>query len=250
MKLTYLLKAPLCMLLAGEVSADESQWGLGIGAMADKQGYAGVNTKTTVIPITSYESENFSINGPQFEYTLGKYTIPDFGALKLSLLGQYRFDGYEAEDGDIFNGMDKRSGAFELGFSVGYSSNLGGISFEFVNDVTNKHEGYEASLTYSRPYFFDSVIIEPYAKISHFSDNFVNYYYGVEDHESLSNRQAYVGEDTVNGEIGLRMRWQAGKHHSFISNLSYRSFGSDIKNSPLVSGSGGANIILGYVYAF
>lgn len=250
MKLNYLLKASFCLLLAGETLAEESQWGIGIGVMADKQGYMDVDTKTTVIPIVSYESEHFRINGPKIEYKLANYEISGFGSLNFSLLGQYRFDGYEADDGDIFKGMDDRSGAFELGFSVDYETELGGLSFEFANDVTGEHEGYEASLTYSKPYFFDSIVFEPYVKVSHFSDDYVNYYYGVEAHEATSNRQAYLGDATTNGELGLRLHWQVGKRHSFVSSLSYTSFGSEIKDSPLIENSGGAKLILGYVYAF
>jgi len=250
MKSNYLLKVSLCLFLTGQVSAAESQWGLGIGAMAEQQGYVDVDTKTTVIPIISYESENLRISGPQLEYKLTQYKTPELGTVNFSVLGQYRFDGYEADDGDVFIGMDERSGAFELGFSVDYRSKLGSLSFEFSNDVTNEHEGYETSLTYSKPYFFNSLVLEPYAKVAYLSDDLVNYYYGVEASEAKTNRHAYIGEATTNGEIGLRMRWQAGKHHQFISNLSYKSFGSEIKDSPLVEKSGGANLILGYVYVF
>lgn len=250
MKSNYLLKLSLCLFFTGQVSAAESQWGIGIGAMADQQGYVDVDTKTNVIPIISYESENFRINGPQLEYKLAEYKISELGTVNFSALGKYRFDGYEADDGDIFIGMDERSGAFELGFLVDYQSKLGNLSFEFSSDVTNEHEGFESSLTFSKPYFFNSVVLEPYARVSYFSDDLVNYYYGVKSSEATTNRLEYNAESTINGEIGLRMRWQAGKHHQFISSLSYKSFGSEIKDSPLIEESGGANLILGYIYVF
>ncbi|MBV1911010.1 MAG: MipA/OmpV family protein [Kangiellaceae bacterium] len=228
----------------------EDKWGIGLGAMSDKQGYIDVDSKVTVIPVISYESENLRINGPKFEYKLAKYKLANYGGIKMSFIGQYRFDGYDEDDGDIFQGMEDREDAFELGLALNYRSNWGGVSLRVLADASSKHEGYEASVAYAKPYFIEAFVVEPYVGLTHSSEDFVDYYYGVNSDEVLDFRPEYIGKSTTNGKLGVRGNWQASKHHSVIFNLSYTAFGNEIKDSPLIDQSGRGNIILGYIYTF
>jgi outer membrane protein len=130
-------------------SKSESKWGLGIGAMVSDKGYVGVGNESQIIPIIFYQSEDFFLLGPTFGYKLAS-----FDDIKINLLGQYRLGGYAEDDGDIFTGMEDRSGALELGFSVDYQAVWGDLSFQLLADATSDHEGHEISLTYSKSYNF------------------------------------------------------------------------------------------------
>lgn len=91
----------------------ESRWGLGLGAVISDQGYVDIGNEITPVPVIYYQSENFQLLGPNFSYKLTE--IDD---LAFSFTGQFRFDGYEEDDGDIFLGMDDRSGSFDLGLAI------------------------------------------------------------------------------------------------------------------------------------
>lgn len=103
----------IAILLAATLShgaAAQSQWGLGVGAMVSDKGYVDIDRENQLIPIVFYQSEDFYLLGPTFGYKLASFD--DF---KVNFVGQYRFDGYEADDGDIFVGMQDRSGTLDLG---------------------------------------------------------------------------------------------------------------------------------------
>lgn len=251
MKLRAIGFASLSIFLASsKLSAEEYQWGLGLGTMFQSQGYKEADNKTNITPIISYESENLRINGPKAEYTLLKRKVPNVGGFKLSLIGQYRFEGYDSDDSDVLEGMDERSGAFEAGISLGYKNKKSILVLEYLQDISNSHEGNEVSLTYLRPYSFKSLTLSPYARVSHFSDDFVNYYYGVESNEAMAFRPTYIGSATTSLETGIKGVWELGKRHRFITNISYERFGKEVEDSPLIEESGSAKLALGYVYAF
>lgn len=223
----------------------DTQWGIGIGGMIENQGYTDIGTKTTVIPMIYVETEKLRIYGPTINYQLAS-----LGNIDFSLAGQYRFDGYEADDGDIFTGMDDRTGTFEVGFNVNYGTDFGDFSFDALTDIGSEHDGYELSLSYSKPFMFKPFMVEPFARISLQSDDLVNYYYGVKESEATDYRAFYEAESTTNAEIGVRTNWQFGERHNLLMIVSYKAFGSEIKDSPLVDKSGGGTFILGYTYAF
>lgn len=221
------------------------QWGLGIGGMIENQGYTDIGTETTVIPMIYLQTEKLRIYGPTINYQLAS-----LGDLDFSIAGQYRFDGYDADDGDIFKGMDDRTGTFEIGFSLNYGTEFGDLSFDALTDIGSEHDGYEVSLAYSKPFMFDPFMVEPFVRISMQSEDLVNYYYGVRENEITDYRAFYEADSTTNAEIGVRTNWRVGKRHNLLMILSYTAFGSEIKDSPLVDKSGGGTFILGYTYAF
>jgi len=204
-----------------------------------------VDNQITVIPIISYESENLRINGPKFGYKLTKYK-----GLNFSFIGQYRFDGYKASDGDIFKGMATRENAFELGAALSYRSELGGLSLKLLADASNSHQGHELSLTYVTRYQFGSLKLTPYVNITCSSEKFVDYYYGVSADEVLDVRPYYSGKATINTQLGIRASKQFSTHHRFIVKASYIKFGDEITQSPLVNKSGAGKLTMGYFYVF
>lgn len=236
------------LLLAATTSTNinaEDRWGLGLGAIISDQGYVDVGNETSAVPIIYYQSDKFQLLGPSLSYNFTEYN--DF---TFSFIGQYRFDGYEEDDGDIFSGMEERSGSFDLGFTVDYKTNLGDLSFEFITDATNEHKGNELSLSYSKSYNFKSYSLKPYVKFTRQSEDLVDYYYGVRTNETTATRAFHLGETTTNVKFGLQTNWRVGKHHNFIGYASYTAYGSEIKESPLVDASGSTNLMLGYMYAF
>lgn len=244
MKLNLSIYAALLLVTTSGAHAD-GRWGVGMGTMVEKQGYLDIDNKTNVIPLFYYESEKLRVLGPTVDYQLA--TFNDF---KFKLSGQYRFDGFESDDGDIFSGMEERSGSVDLGFSIDYEHDFGDFSFSFLNDVSSEHKGNEITLSYAKPFQVDSTRITPYVELTRLSDDLVDYYYGVRANEVTANRSYYLGEASTNAEIGIRTNWQFGNHHSFMLNASYTAFGSEIKDSPLMDSSGSANLILGYLYVF
>jgi outer membrane scaffolding protein for murein synthesis (MipA/OmpV family) len=72
----------------------------------------------------------------------------------------------------------------------------------------------------------------------------------VKDSEAQSGRPAYAGKSSANMEVGLRVDYAVAPKQTVFLDVSATSFGSGIKNSPLVSRSSQSGVRLGYVYRF
>lgn len=248
MKSNLLFTLVFGTLTSGAVLAEEqpqSRWGLGLGAIIQDQGYTDIGNESQVVPVLYYESENLEILGPNINYNLYSEGPFDF-----KLNAQYRFDGFKDDDGDIFIGMEERSGTIDLGFSVDYESDYGDFSFQYMADAGGEHKGNEISLSYQKPFFFERSILTPYFSATRMSEDLVDYYYGVRSNEVTANRGFYQGEATTNIDVGVRYDHRFDKHHSILADFAYTAYGSGIKDSPLVDSSGGMRLIVGYVYVF
>lgn len=238
--------AGISLSVSAEQDNDQqSRWGLGIGAIVQDEGYVDIGSQSNPVPIVYYESENLFLLGPTFGYKIFNSENVEF-----SIAGQYRFDGFEAKDGDTFTDMEDRSGTLDMGFSAEYDSDFGNFSIQFLADVLGEHKGHEISLGYSKSFIIERNRLTPYANVSLLSEDLVDYYYGVRQNEVTSNRAFYQGDATTNFQLGVRYEWQFGKNHNIVTDASYVSFGDGIKDSSLVDSSGGFNFIIGYMYVF
>ena len=225
--------------------AEKFEWGLGIGGIAGGEEYTDVSAEVNILPVVYIKTENFMLLGPRFGYEFAS-----LGGLEITATGQFRLDGFEADDGDIFEGMEDRSEAFEGGLELEYKTDYGDFSFGVTTDLSNTHKGNEMSVSYSIPFILSHGVISPYISAEALSDDLVDYYYGVRTDEATTSRPVYIGESTMNINFGIQSQWKLGKHHQFIGHLEWTSFGDEIKDSSLVDASSSVDFIFGYVYVF
>ena len=239
-----LVSALVVLTWSASASAD-TRFGLGLGALTGDDGYRGVDNGVDVLPLVSINSANYYFFATQFGYEVGR-----FNGVEVTVLADYRTDGFEAGDSTFLTGMADRTGTLELGLELEYSTDLGDFSLAMLSDVLDEHEGHEISATYSLPIVLRSSQLTPFISVTHQSDDLVNYYYGVQSTEATSTRSAYEGSATTNYEIGVQSRWQSGEHHQILTQISYETWGDAITNSPLIESDGGVQAVVGYVYVF
>ncbi|MBQ4863637.1 MipA/OmpV family protein [Pseudoalteromonas sp. MMG013] len=225
--------------------SSEFTWSLGIAAISQDQGYVDVGNETNLIPIVGLQYGNFSLLGPRASY---KFFANQ--TLEISAIANLRFDGYEEADGDIFKGMDDRDMSFDAGIEAEIDMQFGEFGVEFTHDISSTHKGYELSASYGVPFMLNNGRIMPYIGANYQSDDLVDYYFGVMQNETISTRQFYQPGATTSFEIGVNSTWMFNKKHMIKADISYLSYGSDIKDSPLIDKSGSAQILVGYAYVF
>ena len=91
---------PYCVVVlaafaSSSASAEESpsQWGLGVGAVASDNPYAGRGTRYRPFPLITYEGNRLFFQG----ITAGVHLL-DTGALEIDLIAEANLDGIDAED--------------------------------------------------------------------------------------------------------------------------------------------------------
>lgn len=220
-------------------------WGLGAGVVANDRGYRGEGIDVVPIPVLYFETQRFRFLGTQAEYEL----FGD-GPFALDALLEYRFDGFEPDDEPVFAGMDERDGSLHAGFRAAYDFGALRLVGEAAHDVLDEHGGYHASLGVMRAYELGTFIVMPKAAVEFFSDDYVDYYYGVRQNEVRLGRPLYVGDSTVSYDVGVDVQRVFAKRHVVFVSAKYRFFGTEIENSPLVEESGAPQAVAAYVYRF
>lgn len=223
----------------------ELSWGVGLGVISEDEGYIELGSDSMAVPIFIINYGDFYLMGPKFGYQLYGNDNYTFG-----LTGNYRLDGYEAEDSPFLIGMDDRDGTLDLGVEYSYDTGFGKIGIEVVADSLGTHEGYQADISFSYPINFDNGQLSPYIGAEYRSDDLVNYYYGVKNTEATQIRQSYQADSAVNLVMGIRSSWFSGPHHRFVAMLQFKAFDDSIKDSPIIDADSAYNMIFGYAYVF
>ncbi|KZN54785.1 hypothetical protein N474_17285 [Pseudoalteromonas luteoviolacea CPMOR-2] len=231
--------------VAAEPEQDELKFGLGGALITQDEGYKDVGSETQFVPAIAIEYGDFRLLGPYASYTFFKTE-----RFELAATGMLRLDGYEQDDSDVFQGMEDRDMSFDFGLEAEIDTDFGEFGIKYTQDVSNTHDGYEATLSYGIPLRVEKGRIVPYIAASFSSEDLANYYYGVKASEATADRSFYQVDSATNFEIGVQSDWFFGKNHMIKADASYTSFDSTIKDSPLVDKSGTFQILLGYVYVF
>src|SRR6187402_509140 len=77
---------------AEEASSQQSRWGLGLGAIASDNPYAGRGTRYTPFPLITYDSNRLF-----FEGITGGVHLLDTSSLDIDLIAEPNFDGIDAD---------------------------------------------------------------------------------------------------------------------------------------------------------
>ncbi len=242
------------LLAAGQAHAQASdpartRYSIGAVLAMDQEGYRDVGTDTLLVPTLSVQNKWVSLSGPQLDLRL----VGD--AQRSWWLGprvEYRFDGYKASDGAVFNGMADRKGG--LYYGVAGSFDLG-HRFELAMDyvtAAQRQAGFErgavGSLSLRRAHQSGPWVLVPRFGVTYQSRSYVDYHYGVRLGEATATRPAYTGEGGWSPTLGLQVLYRASPRHVLFGNVSYQRHAKAVRDSPLMEASGKPQLVFGYQF--
>ncbi|MDP5052172.1 MAG: MipA/OmpV family protein, partial [Congregibacter sp.] len=150
---------------------------------------------------------------------------------------------------DALKGMERRN-TVEAGAELTRKTALGRFGLELRQDAHGVHNGLELRTRWARVFRGGDWQLEPWAEYSWLSGDKADYYFGVREDEETDTRPAYVLTGGESWALGIAGRYSLYKHHQLNVNLSYRMYGDDIADSPIVANDTGANVQFGYRYEF
>lgn len=218
--------------------------GIGIGALVEDEGYRDIGTEGDLVPIPYLQTERLRILGPQLTYRLLGDKSNNIG-LRLD----YRFDGYEASDGDVFRGMDERKSSLALGFSGQYRTVIGNLDYSIAK-ATSASKGLYGNVQLFWPIKTGNWIVTPRAGLEFFDKKYTNYYFGVNPNEVRSDRRQYTPGKALNLDVGVDLQRDLSANHTLLGSIKYRHYASAIKDSPLIEKSGSPRFNIAYLYRF
>ncbi|HEY9026638.1 MAG TPA: MipA/OmpV family protein [Burkholderiaceae bacterium] len=226
-------------------ASGSSSWALGVAIGISQRPYRDADNKTLALPLLMYENRWVRFGGTGLDLKL-----PSAGPVSFALRARYSFDGYDADDAPILNGMEDRKSSFWLGGAARWHNPVVDVSAEWVGDASSHSKGQQFKLVLERGFRAGAFEFTPRLGASWLDRKYVDYYYGVTAAEVRADRPFYEGKSTVNAEVGLRTVYGLAPRHALTLDLSTTRLGSAIQDSPLVGRRNVSSARFGYVYRF
>ena len=107
-----------------------SSLSIGPGVVITSKPYAGMDATVYPIPLMNFTCGRFYISGATAGYRLLGDNNWTFDAI-----GKWRFDGYDADDSDDFEGMHDRHMTVDVGGEFTVSGDWGGLKTALLTDA-------------------------------------------------------------------------------------------------------------------
>ena len=245
----YIVLALLTLSLYAAETQIKQKVTIGLGPYVQTQPYKGVNPLLVPSPVIFFDNGLFYMRWSRAGmYFLGDKS-EDF-SWGLSLTAQPRTYGYKAEDSEYLKGMDERETTFEGGiaFSASYDDTY--IETMLLTDIFVRYESWLFKTEIGDEFVLGDFTFYPSIIVIYESDEFVNYYYGVKEHEAKADRAQFTPG------AGWQLGAQTYIDYSFtdklsgLVNLRVDRLPSSALNSPLIESDYIYSGLVSLIYSF
>ena len=234
---------------AGEGDGDTGRPGFQVAAGAEvtseRSEYVGGGDVVTFLPGVYGLWGRFYVRGPALgAYLLGGGDWTVSTGIALELVDADRGGSPQLADMDELDHV-------VLGELVAtYQSGWGELGLRVAADVSGRHDGYLAGLSWGYPLELGAWTVEPGAGIEWRSAEVNRYFYGVGAADVLPARPRYRPDASVSHEIGVAATYSFAEHHSLQLTAGVELFDSEVSDSPIVARNHRRSVGVGYLFRF
>ncbi len=222
--------------------------GLGIGYGSDQSIYKGGKTEGSITPGVEVQWGPLFLRGGQ----LGSYLYggENFGIAAAIGMGD-EVGSTDRGDSDDLKDMTKLDDVTTGSIMFFYEADFGDIDFVLTSDISGKHKGQTAALSYAYPIELSSRWeLAPSISAQWVSGKTNNYYYGVTQTDVKADRAYYKAGSGVNYSAGLSAMYEITEHHGLMFDASYTRYSSQVTDSPIVDRKSSSGVSVMYQYRF
>ncbi|WP_370337666.1 MipA/OmpV family protein [Parvularcula marina] len=220
--------------------------GAGVGIVSEPYAELEDDYRLFPVPLLYLDGGRISVSG-----TSASLMVFKSDRWEAAATAEYRFNGYEADDSPVFEGMDDRSGTLEAGGWIAYNIDetvyLTGYA---VHDVLDEHGGFElrgqAAWSWN-PHVATNVT--PFLGVAFRSEELSDYYYGVLPGEAMTItnfnggtgtfvRNAYAPGETLTPYAGISVRQALSSSWAVFFSARHEFLPDEVEDSPLVDDDG------------
>jgi outer membrane protein len=235
-------------LLDGLRAIDLNDYAVGVGISATENIYAGADDSRTVYPFLTKLKPSAFDDGVTFGRD-GAYGVRwvSAGGWEIGALAKLQTLGFEASDSELFTGLADRAWTVEVGPTIGWRGPVHVDWTAFV-DLLRNHGGSNHAVRLSVPRAFARGYVIPEVAYHRYTQQFVDYYFGVPAAAAAPGRPAYAGEPANGLSVGLAWGVRVTPKWLFTGAVDFESFDSAITDSPLVGDGEQSRVSLQVTY--
>lgn len=222
---------------------------LGLAVRMERELYRGVGTEIEPTLFGRYENGRLEILAYEGFYATLRLLGNEWFSFSLS--GSLQFEeGYDADDSDYFDGMDKIGTLYGAGIKLGAVWGNFEATLAVEQDVSGEHDGQEVEVSLFYNTVFAGFALRPGLSFTWMSSDVVDYFYGVSDAESRPDRPAYSPGSSFAIGVELMVQRPLGAGFTAVGLIEASRVGGEIKDSPLVDSDYEIEGTLGVMYSF
>jgi outer membrane protein len=201
--------------------------------------------KLDLVPLYLYNGKYLFARG-----TSGGIHLVRNAGLELNLYTRYRFQGLDPDSNAYYEGLEERKQSLDAGFELALRRHWGELTFDWVTDTLDRHNGDEARFSYRYRIDAGPFQVSPYISWTWQDANLTNYYFGVSEAEATPERPAYLPGKSQWVSLGLNASWQVTDNVTFFGNVAFAGAESNVFDSPLVEEDSLSTAFVGGTYQF
>ncbi|MDU0353890.1 MipA/OmpV family protein [Paraglaciecola aquimarina] len=148
------------------------------------------------------------------------------------------------------NNIAKRKWAINGGIRGHYYSESSEWQASIENDISNVHQGYVISLSYSHKWLLNKTQLKLQLGTDWKSEKLIDYYYGISDRDNSDDTTHYQGTASLEPYLSLHLLKPITQDWSLLANMSYKKLPSAMTSSPIVEESSIQRVFIGAAYRF
>ena len=247
-KSNTLLATIMPLLAAGSGLHAEGAWTLGAIIVGETGYYVGQKDEVALVPYISFETERFEFSlHDGVAYHAFQGDGPNGSAARLSFVLTPRWEP-DFSDDPVFDGLD-RDTAFEVGMRGAYARGLFFAEAEALADVSDTHNGYEASAAVGLQYEAGAFRLEGGVGARYRSGDLNQHLFGVSASEAGATRAAFTPGDSTTGFASVTAAYALNDNVALVGDITFEDFGN-MQASPLVGKGSTTSLALGLIYQF
>ena len=217
---------------------------LGLAVARSQSIYTGGKDRTQAFPAIDYKYKKFYFQGGE----LGFHVVDSKNwDLKLGIGADFIGDKDRGDSPEL-DDMPSLGFPVSAGIEATYKSPIGYFSARQTQEVTNKHNGHSFKLGYSAYIPVKSWVFIPSLSWQKYSDDVVNYYFGVDAASATVNRPLYQTGSSATKSIGVMVLKPITEKVRLLGNIGLTQYGDEVTNSPIVSEDQSLSVFMGFTY--
>lgn len=231
-------------------AATASRWRLGLGVAVFDNGYVGRGSQVLPLPIVDYAGDRFFIHGilggvhllKSDGFVVDAIVTPGFNNIDRSDFSRADL----ARRGINRSDLQNRDVSVDAGFAATWTGGLGQLKAVAKTDISGHSEGPEYSLDYGYPLQWGGFKITPSVGATFLSAKVADYYYGIHSAEVRRGVPDYKPGGSLIPDVGVNVIRPIGAKWALMINVKYNALPDKISNSPLIDGSHGSMVMVGF----
>ncbi len=217
---------------------------LGLAVAQSQSIYEGGKDRTQAFPAIDYKYKRFYFQGGELGFHVVDSKLWD---LKIGIGADFIGD---KDRGDSPELKDMSSLGFPVsaGIEATYKSPIGYFSARQTHEITNKHGGSSFKLGYSAYIPVKSWVLIPSLSWQKYSDDVVNYYFGVDAASVTEDRPLYQTGSSATKNLAVMVLKPITEKVRFLGNVGVTQYGNEVTNSPIISEDHSLSVFMGFTY--